>query len=71
VRNNPDGTVELVAEAEKSSLEELLSKCKQGSVWSRVEIINSKWEKPTGEFSGFEIMREPKLYNHQAIRFLQ
>ncbi len=57
VRNNSDGTVELVAEAEKDKLQELLNKCKKGSVWSRVEVIDSKWEKPKGEFKEFEILR--------------
>ncbi|MEM4246799.1 MAG: acylphosphatase [Candidatus Woesearchaeota archaeon] len=55
VKNNPDGTVEVVAEAEKALLQKLLDKCKQGNAWSKVEVINAKWKKPTGEFREFEI----------------
>lgn len=55
VKNNPDGTVEVVAEAEKTQLQELIDKCKQGNAWSRVDIIDTKWEKATNEFKEFEI----------------
>jgi len=53
IKNNPDGTVELVAEGEKTALQELLNKCKQGPALARVDVIESKWKKPTGEFKKF------------------
>lgn len=56
VRNNPNGTVEIVAEGTKSALETLLEKCRNGSVWSKVDEIEEKWGKATGEFKDVEII---------------
>ena len=53
-RNNPDGTVEVVAEGEEPKLKELLEWCKRGSPSSSVEKVNFSFEEATGEFEGFE-----------------
>lgn len=55
VRNNSDGTVELVAEGPKQALEAVISHCERGTYFSKVEDLKPKWEKPTGEFNDFEI----------------
>ncbi len=53
VRNTSEGTVEIVAEGERNSLEMLLEACKRGPRASRVDEVKVEWEKPTGEFSEF------------------
>ncbi|MBW3004911.1 acylphosphatase [Candidatus Woesearchaeota archaeon] len=56
VRNNPDGTVEVVAEGSEEELKRLLERCKKGPSASKVEDIAVKWEKATGEFEEFSII---------------
>ena len=54
VKNNPDDSVQIVAEGEKESLENLITWTKQGPSVARVERIETIWEKASGEFSSFE-----------------
>jgi len=54
VRNNPDGTVEMIAEGEKEKLENLLTWAKKGPMLARAAEVKVEWGKATGEFSGFE-----------------
>ncbi|MBW3002449.1 acylphosphatase [Candidatus Woesearchaeota archaeon] len=54
VRNNSNGTVEVIAEGDEEKLKKLLESCKQGPSASKVENIDVKWEKATGEFSEFK-----------------
>jgi acylphosphatase len=55
VRNNPDRTVEVVAEGNKDDLKKLLAWCSKGPLMAGVENVEAKWEKPTGEFEHFSI----------------
>lgn len=55
VRNRRDGTVELMAEGEDPSLQDLLGWCWNGPPWARVEHIDADWDEANGEFSGFDI----------------
>ncbi|OGY28066.1 MAG: hypothetical protein A2Z42_02500 [Candidatus Woykebacteria bacterium RBG_19FT_COMBO_43_10] len=55
VRNNPDGTVQIVAEGEKEPLENLVTWAKQGPPLARVDEIKTEWQEVTGEFSKFEV----------------
>ena len=55
VRNLPDGTVEVVGEGEEDKLNLFVRECKRGSLTSFVKNADVKFEKPTGEFDGFEI----------------
>lgn len=58
VRNAPDGrTVELVAEGEQSSVEELLRLAEQGPPGARIERIESEWITPPEQRQTFEIRR--------------
>lgn len=54
VKNESDGTVQIVAEGEKEKLENLVTWAKQGPLLARVEKVEANWEKATGEISGFE-----------------
>ncbi len=55
VKNLPDGSVELVGEADKDRLECLLEACRQGPALARVDAVSVQWEDATGEFDGFDI----------------
>jgi acylphosphatase len=55
VKNTVDGDVEIVAEGEEKDLKKLLAWCHKGPDIARVEKVDSKWEKPTGEFEHFSI----------------
>ncbi len=57
VRNRSDGTVELVAEGPRENVEKLIAWCRRGPEYARVEDVEVKWEKATGEFSRFGISR--------------
>lgn len=52
--NMPDGSVRIVAEGEKESLEKFIEECGNGPSLSQVEGINKKWYPYTGEFFNFE-----------------
>ncbi len=54
-RNNPDGSLEIMAEGKRDDLRELIRWCKKGPSVARVEKVETSWEHPTGEFRGFEI----------------
>ena len=55
VRNNDDGTVELVAEGERSTLEELQRAVEQGPRMARVDGVDARWSTATGNLLGFEL----------------
>ena len=55
VRNLEDGRVELVAEGPRDTLDQLLAKIRKGPRAAKVKDVEVKEERPTGEFTGFEI----------------
>jgi acylphosphatase len=55
VRNRYDGSVEVVAEGERSPVSELLTWLHRGPPSARVERVEERWERPTGEFTRFEV----------------
>ena len=55
VKNNNDGTVEVLAEGDKVNLEKLVEWCKSGPDSARVENVEIKWLPYTGELMKFEI----------------
>jgi acylphosphatase len=55
VRNRWDGTVEVVAESERSRLNELLGWLHHGPSSAVVERVDARWTEPTGEVSSFEV----------------
>ena len=54
VRNNPDGTVELEAEADRATVDEFLAFIEKGNSWAQVDELTVKWLQPEG-YSGFDI----------------
>ena len=57
VENRPDGTVRVIAEGERDSLEQLLQWLIEGPELAVVNRVDSYWGEPTDSFSGFGILR--------------
>jgi acylphosphatase len=55
VRNNDDGTVELVAEGTRRQLEELKRTLQEGPRLARVDRVETKWSEGTGNLQRFEL----------------
>jgi|UniRef100_A0A7C4YFQ5 acylphosphatase len=55
VKNLRDGNVQVVAEGERSIIEEFIKDLKVGPHSASVTDIEIKWEKYTGEFKDFEV----------------
>ncbi len=55
VRNLPDGSVEFVAEGDRSSLDALVEAVRVGPASAAVETLDTDWSAPTGEFHRFEV----------------
>lgn len=56
VRNRTDGSVEVVAEGPRSSLETFESEVRRGPRASRVDRVEPTWSSATGEYSGFRLL---------------
>lgn len=55
IKNNSNGTVELIAEGEEIQLQTFLTWCHNGPQHAQVATIDAKWQEPTGEFQDFKI----------------
>jgi acylphosphatase len=55
VRNNDDGTVELVAEGTRRQLEDLKRALEEGPRLARVDRVETKWSEGTGKLDRFEL----------------
>jgi acylphosphatase len=55
VRNQEDGTVEVVAEGEKAGLEKLLDYLREGPPAARVDDVSVTWGTPSGHYYGFSV----------------
>ncbi len=55
VLNLKDGTVEVVAQGEKDSLQTFLEALHHGSILSRVDSVESQWRKQGQTFTDFNI----------------
>jgi acylphosphatase len=55
VRNNDDGTVELVAEGGREQLEQLKRALQEGPRMARVDRVETQWSVGTGDLRGFEL----------------
>lgn len=57
VRNNPDGTISMVAEGEDRDLLRFIEWCKYGPDSAEVEKVDVRWNEHTGEFKDFKIVQ--------------
>ncbi len=55
VRNEPDGSVKVVAEGPREKLNKLIKKVNQGPRTARVEEVQQEWSEPTGQFTDFQV----------------
>jgi acylphosphatase len=55
VGNEPDGTVQIVAEGSDKDLNRMIDWCKNGPDNAEVEKVNVEWGNFTGKFIGFLI----------------
>jgi acylphosphatase len=55
VRNNDDGSVEVVAEGERPRLEELKRALEEGPRMSRVDRVDAQWSSATGSLGRFDL----------------
>lgn len=55
VKNESDGIVEIVAEGEEGELKKLINWCQTGPLFAKVDSLEVKWDKATGEFKDFII----------------
>jgi len=56
VRNEADGTVEVLAVGPKNQLEKFIEWCKNGPDAAKVEKVDVDWSKGAESFDGFEIV---------------
>lgn len=55
VRNRWDGAVETVAEGPRSRVEAYLAAISRGPRAARVDQVETEWQEPSGESSGFSV----------------
>lgn len=55
IRNNSDGSVEVIAEGNESELRNMLEWCREGPPEAVVNQVIEDWEDATGEFEEFRI----------------
>jgi acylphosphatase len=55
VRNNDDGTVELLAEGSRSDLEQLMMAAEEGPRMARVRRVEVQWSRATGGLDEFDL----------------
>ncbi len=56
VKNNPDGSVSVVAEGDEEALKKFLVLVHKGSILSRVDDVSEKWSESLGEYKNFAIL---------------
>jgi acylphosphatase len=57
VKNRPDGSVEILAQASESTLKEFVAWAHRGPSAARVDHVAIKWDDATGHFDLFEVIR--------------
>ena len=55
VKNLPDGTVRVVAEGPRATLDQFVKKLHRGSLFSRVDGVRMSWLPATGAYRSFNI----------------
>jgi len=55
VRNNPDGTVETVAEGQSDAINQFIGEIRRGPASSTVSNVSYTEEQPTHEFGNFDV----------------
>jgi acylphosphatase len=56
VKNRSDGSVEVLAEGEETSIRELYSWAQKGPSAARVDRVDTRWRSFTGDFADFRVV---------------
>lgn len=56
VKNVPDGSVEVLLQGDKSSIDEMIRLCRKGPFLSEVEEVKVEWKKLGTIYKSFEIL---------------
>ena len=56
IHNKDDDSVQICAEGKHSELEQFIARCHTGPPLARVDSVEVRWERATGEFSSFQIL---------------
>ena len=57
VRNEPDGSVRVVAQGGEAFLKKFIARLRQGPPRAQVDFLSVRWEQPQETFSHFDILR--------------
>ena len=55
VKNEPEGTIKIVAKGKEEKLKELIKWCYNGPRLAQVEKVDIEWQEATGQFEEFEV----------------
>lgn len=55
VRNEPDGSVGIMAQGDKKVVDKFIRWCKRGPPFAKVEKVDVSWEKDLHDFENFSI----------------
>ena len=55
VKNSNDGSVEVMAQGEKKSMEKFIKWCKKGPPFAKVKNVEIEWHKDLHDFDNFSI----------------
>jgi acylphosphatase len=55
VKNEGDGTVEIIVEGTEENIKKLLGWCREGPISADVDDMKIEWLEPTNEFTTFSI----------------
>ena len=55
MRNEPDGSVTVVAEGDEEALRTLIDECCRGPGLAKVDGINVYWDEYRGDYADFEV----------------
>jgi acylphosphatase len=56
VQNMPDGSVALVAEGEEAALKKFVELLHEGSIFAKVEEVETRWTETMGDLRDFRII---------------
>jgi acylphosphatase len=56
VRNEPDGSVRVIAEGKETTLRDFLRRLERGPAEAEVSHVDAQWPPVAGEFSSFRIL---------------
>jgi acylphosphatase len=56
VKNQPDGSVKILALGERNKIKELITAAEQGPRFAQIADIKVDWQKPKNKFTDFEIV---------------